>query len=201
MLCALSDLPEDDPIIQNEYKLVVDTVREMQKGGLADCLKRNPNRNLHRTILGYVNQMFQQVRRDAFLPVLYLLTSLSYRSVVRPANFPCQACLMISLGINIITYYAATIFEQDIRLSGFLSRLLAAVLGTEYFLASILAIFTIEKCGRRTLMLIGAMGQAGSMAVLAGTTADVTQQSGIAAAAFLFVFNSFFAWGWLGMTW
>ena len=39
------------------------------------------------------------------------------------------------------------------------------------------------------------------MAVLAGTTANVSKASGIAAAVFLFVFNSFFAVGWLGMTW
>lgn len=86
-------------------------------------------------------------------------------------------------------------------MSGFLSRLLAALNGTEYFLASFIAIFTIEKFGRRKLMLFGAIGQSISMAVLAGTTAHVSQKSGIAAAVFLFVFNSFFAIGWLGMTW
>lgn len=138
----------------------------MAKGSFADSFKTNRNRNLHRTILGYVNQMFQQIS-----------------------------------GINIITYYAATIFENDIGLSPFLSRLLAALNGTEYFIASWVAIFTIEKIGRRKLMLFGAAGQAMSMAVLAGTTSHTSTQSGIAAAVFLFVFNSFFAVGWLGMTW
>ncbi|ORY07147.1 and other transporter-domain-containing protein [Clohesyomyces aquaticus] len=104
-------------------------------------------------------------------------------------------------GINIITYYAATIFEQNIGLSGFLSRLLAACNGTEYFMASWIAIFTIEKFGRRSLMIFGAAGQAFSMAVLAGTTSRVSTGLGITAAVFLFVFNSFFAVGWLGMTW
>jgi hypothetical protein len=55
-------------------------------------------------------------------------------------------------------------------------------------------------------MIFGAAGQAISMAVLAGTTYQVGlpgahQGAGIAAAVFLFVFNSFFAVGWLGMTW
>ncbi|KAF2790129.1 general substrate transporter [Melanomma pulvis-pyrius CBS 109.77] len=106
-------------------------------------------------------------------------------------------------GINIITYYAATIFEQNIGLSPFLSRLLAACNGTEYFMASWIAIFTIEKFGRRQLMLFGAAGQAASMAVLAGTTSpeNPSKALGITAAIFLFVFNSFFAVGWLGMTW
>ncbi|KAI9685714.1 MAG: hypothetical protein M1822_004274 [Bathelium mastoideum] len=168
VLCALSDLPEDDPKIQNQYKEMKDTVFEMAKGSFGDCFKTNKNRNLHRTILGYVNQMFQQIS-----------------------------------GINIITYYAATIFQNNIGLSGFLSRLLAALNGTEYFIASWVAIFTIERFGRRKLMLFGAAGQAMSMAVLAGTTSspNPTTGEGIAAAVFLFVFNSFFAIGWLGMTW
>lgn len=44
-----------------------------------------------------------------------------------------------------------------------------------------------------------------SMAVLAGTNYRVTElkeeQAGIGQAVFLFVFNTFFAIGWLGMTW
>lgn len=165
VLACLSDLPEDDPKIQSEFQAVKDVAFEMSKGGFSNCFEVNPNRNLHRTVLGYVNQMFQQIS-----------------------------------GINIITYYAATIFK-GIGLSGLLSRLLAACNGTEYFLASLIAIFTIEKFGRRKLMLFGAAGQAASMAVLAGTNAYKSTATGIVAAVFLFVFNSFFAIGWLGMTW
>ncbi|KAK3639912.1 hypothetical protein LTR56_010198 [Elasticomyces elasticus] len=167
VLAALSDREEDDPIIQDEFKAVKDAVFESARGSFSDCFKTNRNRNLHRTILAYVNQMFQQIS-----------------------------------GINIITYYAATIFRDSIGLSPFMSRLLAALNGTEYFVASWVAIFTIERFGRRKLMLFGAAGQALSMAVLAGTTSVVGNTSlGIAAAVFLFVFNSFFAVGWLGMTW
>lgn len=104
-------------------------------------------------------------------------------------------------GINLITYYAASIYEQYIGLDGLTSRILAAANGTEYFLASWIAVFTIEKFGRRSLMLFGAAGMAGSMAVLAGTTSIKGSGAGIVAAAFLFIFNTFFAIGWLGMTW
>ncbi|KAK3673630.1 hypothetical protein LTR78_006535 [Recurvomyces mirabilis] len=166
VLAALSDLPEEDQSVQDEFRAVKDTVFEMARGSFSDVFKTNRNRNLHRTILAYVNQMFQQIS-----------------------------------GINIITYYAATIFENNIGLSPFLSRLLAALNGTEYFFASFIAIFTIERFGRRKLMLFGAAGQALSMAVLAGTTSVKGSSTGIGAAVFLFVFNSFFAVGWLGMTW
>ncbi|PNS18549.1 High-affinity glucose transporter [Sphaceloma murrayae] len=169
VLCALSDLPPEDPKIKSEFQAVKDTVEEMSRGRFVDCFKMNRNRNLHRTALGYVNQMFQQIS-----------------------------------GINIITYYAPVIFENSIGLSPFTSRLLAALNGTEYFIASWIAIFTIERFGRRQLMLFGATGQCLCMIVLTVTTQAIYQERrdvGIGAAAMLFLFNTFFAIGWLGMTW
>jgi len=166
-LAALSDLPMDDKKVEAEFQAVKDVTEEMSRGGFRDCFKRNKNRNFHRTVLGYVNQMFQQIS-----------------------------------GINLVTYYAATIFENSIGLSPFLSRLLSACNGTEYWMASWIAIFTIEKFGRRSLMMFGAAGMSMSMAVLAGATSNIGNTSlGLLATVFLFVFNSFFAIGWLGMTW
>ena len=107
-------------------------------------------------------------------------------------------------GINLITYYAATIYQQEIHLTGFVSRILAAANGTEYFLASWIAVFTIEKFGRRQLMLFGAAGMSLSMVILAVMTKlgqGGEKSYGIVAALFLFIFNTFFAIGWLGMTW
>lgn len=104
-------------------------------------------------------------------------------------------------GINLITYYAATIYQNEIKLTPFMSRILAACNGTEYFLASWIAVFIIEKIGLRKLMLFGAAGQAASMIVLAVMTKIGGTTPGIVAAAFLFIFNTFFAIGWLGMTW
>lgn len=50
-------------------------------------------------------------------------------------------------------------------------------------------------------MLFGAAGMSGSMVILAAMTAIGGSAPGIVAAVFLFVFNTFFAIGWLGMTW
>lgn len=50
-------------------------------------------------------------------------------------------------------------------------------------------------------MIVGAIGMSASMCILAGTTSTQSTSAGIAAAVFLFVFNTFFAIGWLGMTW
>lgn len=50
-------------------------------------------------------------------------------------------------------------------------------------------------------MLFGAAGQSFSMIILAVMGALGGKGPGIVSALFLFLFNSFFAVGWLGMTW
>ncbi|EGD91270.2 hypothetical protein H112_01065 [Trichophyton rubrum D6] len=167
VLAALSNLDREDRFVHSEFSAIKDTVIEMQKGSFKDLFTMDKDRHLHRVILAYVNQMFQQIS-----------------------------------GINLITYYAATIYEGSIGLSPFLSRILAACNGTEYFIASWIAVFVVERIGRRLLMLFGAVGMSLSMAVLAIATSFKHQtDAGIVAAVFLFVFNTFFAIGWLGMTW
>lgn len=167
VLSALSDLPVDDPKIQSEFLEIKDTVAEMSKGSFRDLFTMGKERNFHRVVLAYANQMFQQIS-----------------------------------GINLITYYAAFIYENNIGLDGLLSRILAACNGTEYFLASLIPIFIVEKAGRRPLMIFGAIGTSLSMVVLAISTSFEGQTApGLVATVFLFIFNTFFAIGWLGMTW
>ncbi|KAJ6171284.1 Major facilitator superfamily domain general substrate transporter [Penicillium chermesinum] len=167
VLSVILDLPENDPYVYAEFGVIKSAVMEQSSASFRDLFTMDENRNFHRVLLAYVNQMFQQIG-----------------------------------GINLITYYAATIYENSIGMDGLTSRILAAANGTEYFLASLLPIFIVEKVGRRVLMLVGSAGCAISMAVLAITTSfEGNSQAGIAAAVFLFVFNTFFAWGWLGMTW
>lgn len=81
------------------------------------------------------------------------------------------------------------------------SRIVAACNGTEYFLASLIAIALIDRVGRRKLMLFGATGQTITMVLLAILGSINNSAAQIVSAVLLFVFNSFFAIGWLGMTW
>jgi hypothetical protein len=63
------------------------------------------------------------------------------------------------------------------------------------FMASWIAIFTIEKFGRRSLMMFGAAGMSISMAVLAGTTSiEGNAAFGIAAVSHTVLLH-------VGMTW
>lgn len=165
VIAAIANVEIDDKYVQNEFMAIKETAEEMSKGTFSDLIKRDKNRSLHRTIIAYVNQMFQQIS-----------------------------------GINLITYYAAKIYS-NLGMSPFLSRLLAALNGTEYFIASWPAVFLVERVGRRKLMLFGAIGQAVTMAILAGVNSKSSKAHQIAGIVFLFVFNTFFAVGWLGMTW
>ncbi|KAI0796543.1 general substrate transporter [Abortiporus biennis] len=109
-------------------------------------------------------------------------------------------CFQQITGINIITYYATLLFER-LGISDVKSRIIAACNGTEYFLASIIAIFLIDRIGRRKLMLFAATGQCLTMVLLAILGSIDTSATQVVSAVLLFVFNSFFAIGWLGMTW
>ena len=170
VISSLADLDRADHLVAIEFTEIRDTVLEVNKFRWSDLFVMGPDRNFHRVVLGFVNQVCQQIS-----------------------------------GINLITYYATVIYEQHIGLTDVKARIMAACNGTEYFLASFFAVYTIEKFGRRQLMLCGAMGMSGSMAILAAMehTSEVGiggQKPGIVSAVFLFVFNSFFAVGWLGMT-
>ncbi|KAI0736145.1 general substrate transporter [Fomitopsis betulina] len=109
-------------------------------------------------------------------------------------------CFQQISGINLITYYATILF-QNLGINDVNSRIIAAANGTEYFFASLIAIFLIDRVGRRPLMLFGSIGQTITMVLLAVLGAVNTSGSRVASAVLLFVFNSFFAVGWLGMTW
>ncbi|WRT63908.1 uncharacterized protein IL334_000834 [Kwoniella shivajii] len=112
-------------------------------------------------------------------------------------------CFQQICGINLITYYLTSVLT-DLGLGPEMSRIISGVNGTCYFLTSIVALFIIERIGRRPLMFWMALAQAITMAVLAGLY-DLSQQSNKAAQVIsvlcLFLFNTWFSVGWLGMTW
>lgn len=104
-------------------------------------------------------------------------------------------------GINLITYYAPTIFQQSVGLSYNLSMLLAGFNGVAYFFSSLVPIWVIDRLGRRKLMLFAAAGQCACMAILAGTVSNGSASAGIVASVMLFLFNFFFAVGLLAIPW
>lgn len=104
-------------------------------------------------------------------------------------------------GINIITMYATTIFEQYLGLDPVRARVLAASMALTQLLGGSLAFVTIDRLGRRPLMLWSAAAMCVCMAVLAGTTsAQGNTAAVVAAAVFLFAFQFIYTVGYSGLT-
>lgn len=108
--------------------------------------------------------------------------------------------------INLLTYYIAYVLEKSVGLSHHLSLLIGGFNGLEYLVASLIPIWTIERFGRRKLLLISATGQTVAMTFLAGAIWYVTEDQGpstfamgILAVVCFFVFNTFYAQGFLAI--
>ena len=54
-------LIETKEYIKGEFQAIKDTVLEIKKGNFGDLFTMGEGRHFHRTVLAYVNQMFQQI--------------------------------------------------------------------------------------------------------------------------------------------
>jgi len=91
-----------------------------------------------------------------------------------------------------------------LQFDGTQSRFMTGCLGTEYFIAACLALFIVDCFGRRNLMMWGAGGMAVSLLVMGASLSYATPTNrapAIAATVFIFVYDTCFAIGWLGVTW
>ncbi|CZT25677.1 probable sugar transporter STL1 [Ramularia collo-cygni] len=107
-------------------------------------------------------------------------------------------------GLNLVTYYATTVFEGSLQFDAELSRLMTGFLGTEFFLAALVALFVVDRLGRRVLMLWGAIGMGVCLLVVGTCLSQATptyKAPAYIATVFIFIYNTFFAIGWLGVTW
>ncbi|OAA69905.1 General substrate transporter [Cordyceps fumosorosea ARSEF 2679] len=104
-------------------------------------------------------------------------------------------------GINLISMYATTIFEQYLGMNPTSSRILAASMAMTQILGGYLAFFTIDRLGRRFLMLACAAGMGVAMAILAGTTSAPGNTAALVVAVVcLFAFQFIYTVGYSGLT-
>lgn len=61
VLSALADLPPEDKYVTSEFAAIKDTVLEMESATFRDLFTMDEDRNFHRVVLAYVNQVFQQI--------------------------------------------------------------------------------------------------------------------------------------------
>lgn len=103
------------------------------------------------------------------------------------------------VGINVVLYYAPEIFKT-ISTGGTDSALLMTIIvGIVNFLFTIIAIKTVDKYGRKPLMVIGAIGMAVAMFSLGFVF--FAQASGVAALLCMMLYVASFAMSWGPVTW
>lgn len=102
------------------------------------------------------------------------------------------------VGINVVLYYAPEIFKS--MGSGTDTALLQTIIvGIVNLLFTVLAIMTVDKYGRKPLMIIGGLGMAVSMFAL-GTTFFM-ESVGKGALIFMLIYVASFAMSWGPVTW
>ncbi len=102
------------------------------------------------------------------------------------------------VGINVVLYYAPEIFKKiDPSTDGAL--LLTIIVGIVNFLFTIIAIRTVDRNGRKPLMIIGALGMAIAMFSLG--TVFYSGATGYLALACMMLYVASFAMSWGPVTW
>ncbi len=78
----------------------------------------------------------------------------------------CLAVLQQVTGINVFLYYAPDIFKSIAGSNTDIAMLQTIVIGAVNLLFTVIAIFTVDRLGRRPLMIIGSIGMGISLAAL-----------------------------------
>lgn len=88
---------------------------------------------------------------------------------------------------------ATTIFQVYIGLDPLTASGLAGAANTVLAITNLIGVYFLEKAGRRTWLMTGAIGQTVTMAVFIGMLSSPGPKTGAAAAAMLFLWIVFFA--------
>lgn len=110
-------------------------------------------------------------------------------------------CFQQMSGINALHFYQAKIFEDYLGQTPTTAKIIAASVFTWQTICSPIGVLTVDRFGRRKLMIVSSIGMGVCMAVIAGGSSQAGNQAAVGtAAAFIFLFSVFFPTGFLGLT-
>ncbi|KAI8662152.1 hypothetical protein LRP88_00323 [Fusarium phalaenopsidis] len=106
------------------------------------------------------------------------------------------------MGINLSVYYSTVIFAQ-IGLSPFMAQLLAAIMNTAFALGTVPLVWTVEKFGRRSILMWSAVVLTICMVIFVAMIgiSNPTLATQWTAVGAIFVYNTVFGYGWIGICW
>ncbi|KAJ5131781.1 hypothetical protein N7448_005939 [Penicillium atrosanguineum] len=89
-------------------------------------------------------------------------------------------------GINVVAFYSTSIFEGTLGYSGSDARIFSACLQVTLALGGLTAVFTVDRFGRRPLMLFSVACMCMAQAAVAGLTSDKSNTAAGKAAVFFY---------------
>jgi len=102
------------------------------------------------------------------------------------------------VGINVVLYYAPEIFKNMGSVTD-TALLQTVIVGIVNLIFTLIAIMTVDKFGRKPLMIIGAIGMAFSMLALG--TSFYMESIGIGALIYMLIYVASFAMSWGPVAW
>ncbi|KAF5532021.1 transcription activator acu-15 [Fusarium mexicanum] len=110
-------------------------------------------------------------------------------------------CFQQMSGINALAFYQAKIFEDYLGQTPRAAKIIAASVFPSQTICSPIGVLTVDRFGRRKLMMVSSLGMGICMAVVAGGSSQPGDTASVGvAAAFIFLFSLFFPTGFLGLT-
>jgi len=119
-----------------------------------------------------------------------------------------RICLCIAVnvmqqftGSNMINYLAPVVYQNTMGLSRNLSLILGGCTAITYMFASFIPLWTVDRFGRRPLLMVSATGLSVCFMLAAILLSIGTRPAAFAATAFVFVFQIFLGIGFLPIPW
>lgn len=103
-----------------------------------------------------------------------------------------------AVGINVVLYYAPRIF-QNMGSSGDAAMIQTVVMGIVNIISTVIAILTVDKWGRKKLLIAGSIGMAIGMTVL--SVLSFCDVIGITALVFIIIYTASFMVSWGPVCW
>lgn len=125
----------------------------------------------------------------------------------RIGNFR-RICLTIGIelmqqytGSNLLNYYAPVVYQNTMGVSRNTSLILGGCTSLTYLVGSIIPLFTIERFGRRTLLMFSSTGLCMCFVIVSILLSNLTMPRAYGAVAMIFLFQIFLGIGYLPVPW
>ena len=179
-------VPTSDPRVRELSRDILNALALESEGGpfrFKELLQGGKLQNFRRMCISFASNAFQQLGG---------IVSLWHSSGQEK-----QETILTCVLQCVITYYLPKVLVESIGMTREMALLISGIITTEYFLASLVQIWLVDKFNRRTLMFISSAGEIITMVILAVTTWQGSSPAGIAGAIMIALYNTFYAFGWL----